>query len=128
MRKKIIVRNRESGEKVSWLNIIPLVLFFFAAALMYWAGIGFTGFFGSLIIPVSLFLLVPLLRYVGISKHATNWFVRAGLISLIAVVMNLIPLFLNPTSWAFLVIDIAYLLTIVAVIIGVLTSLIRTRN
>ncbi|OIO41494.1 hypothetical protein AUJ10_00710 [Candidatus Pacearchaeota archaeon CG1_02_31_27] len=117
-----------NGKTESWLNAIPLIAFFFAAALMYWSGVGFSGFVGSLAIPVALFLLVPLLNYIGVDSQATNWFIRAGIISLLAVIINLVPYILNPSVWASLAIDIIYLLTMIAVIIGVVMSLIKIKN
>ena len=119
---------RKGKIECSWLSAIPLVIFFFAAAVIYWSGIGFSGFVGSLVIPISLFLIVPLLNYVGIDKKATNWFIRAGLISILIVIANLVPFILSPSVWIVFVIDVAYILTIIAVIIGIIMSLIKLKN
>ena len=110
---------------VDWKGSMPLTLFLFAVAAMFYGNVPVQDMFlGPIVLGVTWLLLIPLLAGVGVKKDANPWFIRAGTFAFIgAAFMLLDGTFINSGAWSQWLVQISMILSWLMASVGGLVIL-----
>lgn len=115
--------------KSDWKGALPLTIFFFAVAALYFGNVpvGET-FLGHVILGTVWLLLIPLLNGVGVSKDINAWFIRAGAFAYLAAAFVLLTgTFIDAGAWSRWLVEVGVILSWLMAGIGGLVTLGTTK-
>ena len=108
-----------------WRGSLPLTVFLFAIAAMYFGNVPVSGtFLGNIVLGVVWLLLIPLFAGAGVKKDVNVWFVRAGVFAFIAAAFVLVGgTFIDPGGWSQWLVEIGIILSWLMAGVGGLVAL-----
>ncbi len=122
--------------KIDWKGAMPLTIFLFAVAALYFGNVPVTdSFLGYIVLGTVWLLLIPLLNGAGVSKDINPWFIRAGAFAYIAAAFFLLGgTFISPEItagtrpyWSSWLVEIGVILSWLMAGIGGLVALGTTK-
>jgi len=112
-----------------WKGSLPLTVFLFAVAAMYFGNVPIEEtFFGHIILGTIWLLLIPVLAGAGVVKEVRPWFVRAGAFAFISGSFALLGgTFIDSGNWSSLLVQIGIILSWLMAGMGGLVALGTTK-
>ena len=114
---------------LDWKGSLPLTMFLFAVAALYFGNVPVTGtFLGYIVLGTVWLLLIPVFMNIGAKKDVHAWFIRAAAFAYVAAAFMLLSgTFIDAGNWSTWLVQVSVILSWLMAGIGGLILLGTTK-